>query len=427
MPGSSVIVVGAGLAGLCCALELHRRGHAVTVLEASDAVGGRVRSDHLDGFTLDRGFQVYLTSYPEGQRVLDHEALRLGAFYPGALVRVEGAFHKVADPRRKPLDAARGFLSPVATMLDKARLPGFERSVRVGTLEQIWDRPERATIDQVTAAGFDPRTIDRFFRPFFGGVFFDTDLRTSSRMFEFVFRMFGEGRASLPAGGMQRIPEQVASRLPTGNVRTNALVKSLTPRSVTLESGESIKSDAVVVAADMDSARSLLPDAVPARGWRSTVTLWFAAENSPTAGEPILVLDAEGGEGPVNHLAVVSDAAPTYAPPGASLVSASAAKQDAVNADPQALESAARRQLSGWYGDAVHRWRLLRADRIRHALPDQTPPALTPARRPVTTPSGVFICGDHIDNASINGAMESGRRAAEAVDAAFTAAPNRPA
>lgn len=431
MESVDVVIVGAGLAGLCCALELVAKKRTVAVLEASDAVGGRVRTDVVDGFRLDRGFQVLLTAYPEAQRVLDYDALRLGSFYPGAMVRCEGKFHKIADPRKRPLDAAKGFLSPVATLADKARLAVLEHRVKSGTEEQMWERPERATIDVLRDAGFAETTIDRFFRPFFGGVFFDRELATSSRMFEFVFRMFSAGRAALPAAGMQAIPEQLAARLPSGMVKLNARVRSIDSRGgasgvhrVTIDSGEGAKARCVVVATDMDACAGLARGTgevgagqARSRGWRSTSTLWFACEKPPV-GEPILVLDGEG-EGPVNHAAVPSLVCPTYAPAGAHLIGLSVADQRAAAMPTGELEAAARSQMLRWFGGGVESWRLLKHHFVERALPDQTAGRLTPARRDLGAGAAVFACGDHLDNASINGAMESGGRAAAAVHAAL--------
>ncbi len=418
MTDPEAIIIGAGLAGLCCARGLARAGRRVLLLEASDAVGGRVRTDLVDGFRLDRGFQVLLTSYPEAREVLDFTALRLHEFYPGALVRCDGRFHKVADPRRKPLDAAKGFLSPVATLADKARLAVFEQRLRLGGDDACWTRPEKPALELLRDAGFAPLTIDRFFRPFFGGVFLDRGLDVSSRVFEFLFRMFGQGRAALPERGMGAIPGQLAAALPAGSVRLGARVKSCDANSVTLDSGEKITARAVVVATDADAARSLLPEHPPrAVKWRATSTLWYACDRPPV-NEPVLILNGEGApaeHAPVNSVAMTSIVCPGYAPPGAHLVNVSVIDQDAAARPTAALDQACRAQLSQWFGPAAASWRLLRHHFIPHALPQHRAGDLEPPRRPVDTPSGVFLCGDHLDNASINGAMESGRRAAEAV------------
>jgi phytoene dehydrogenase-like protein len=255
--------------------------------------------------------------------------------------------------------------------------------------------------------------IDRFFRPFFGGVFLDRQLVTSSRLFRFLYRTFAEGETAVPARGMGAIPEQLAEPLPAESIRLNSPVESAEPGRVALRGGEVLSARAVVVATDGPAAARLLGGRIEAPKSRSVCGLYFAADESPLK-EPIVVLDGDG-RGPVNHLAVLSDVAPSYAPPGSALISASV-----LGAPPQddvALEAAVRDQLTDWFGPAVRRWRHLRTYRIAHALPDQTAPALDVPERPVMLADGLYVCGDHRDNASINGAMASGFRAAQAVAA----------
>jgi phytoene dehydrogenase-like protein len=256
--------------------------------------------------------------------------------------------------------------------------------------------------------------IDAFFRPFFGGVLLDRGLSASSRMLDFVFRMMAEGDVALPREGMGAIPEQMARRLPEGTVRLGTRVVSLSPSEARLESGETIAARAVVVATEGPEAARLTGQLAPPAS-RSVTALYFAAESAPVA-EPILVLDGDGS-GPVNNLCFPGQVAPSYAPAGATLVSASVLEGPE---DPAALESAVRRQLAEWFGGEVEWWRLLRTYRIPHAQPDQTPPALEPVERPVELAGGLFVCGDHRDTASLHGALVSGRRAAEAVQRAVS-------
>jgi phytoene dehydrogenase-like protein len=252
--------------------------------------------------------------------------------------------------------------------------------------------------------------MDRFFRPFFGGIFLDRSLTSSSRMFDFVFRMLSLGSTSLPAQGMGAITEQLAARLPPDSIFTGRNVASVAPNEVVLESGEKRPARAVVVASEGPEAARLV-ESLPKPGSRDVTCLYFAAERAPVA-QPILVLNGED-EGPVNNLCVPSTVAPAYAPAGQALVSVTVLEVD--GRDEASLEADVRRQLEGWFGDAVRDWRHLRTYRIAHALPDQTPPALEPPEREIKLSSGLFVCGDHRDNASINGAMVSGHRTAEAV------------
>ncbi len=247
---ADVVIVGAGLAGLACALRLHEAGAGVRVLEASDGVGGRVRTDVVEGFRLDRGFQVLLTAYPETRRVLDYAALDLRPFLPGALVRRSSHFHELSDPWRRPERAWRSLTAGVGSLADRLRMARFRGRVRRGSLEDLFRRPETSAAERLHAEGFSAEMIDAFFRPFFGGVLLDRSLSASSRMLEFVFRMMAEGDVAIPAAGMGAIPEQMAGRLPAGTVRLGARVAAASAREVRLESGETVGADAVVIATE---------------------------------------------------------------------------------------------------------------------------------------------------------------------------------
>ena len=420
-----VLIVGAGLAGLNCARRLAEGGVASRIFEASDEVGGRVRTDQLEGFLLDRGFQVFLTAYPEARRALDYERLSLRPFYSGALIRAGGEFVKFADPVRHPLDGLLTLFSSAAgTVGDKLRLGRLRLSTGEGAWEKLFRRPETTTLAALGAAGFSESLVEQFFRPFFGGVFLERELRTSSRMFEFTFRMFSSGVAALPAAGMGEIPRQLAARLAPGSVHLNAPVASVEAGAVTLASGERVAADAVVVAAGEYAAARLLgltPTAAAAPS-RTAACMYFAAGESPVA-EPILVLNGEGAAeaGPVNNLCVPSMVAPAYAPPGASLISVSVVGERASAVDAE-LEGAVREQLAGWFGAAVIRgWRHLRTYRIPRALPEQSHAALADASRVRLRP-GLYACGDYLDSASINGALRAGRLAAEAAIEDLTSA-----
>jgi phytoene dehydrogenase-like protein len=408
-PEPDVVVVGAGLSGLACALHLSEAGVPARLLEASDGVGGRVRTDLVAGFRLDRGFQVLLTAYPETRRILDYAALDLRPFLAGALVRRAGRFHELSDPWRRPARAVSTLFSGVGTLGDRLRIARYRARVGADSPEALFQRPETTALERLRDQGFSEAMIDAFFRPLFGGVLLDGALGSSSRMLDFVFRMMAEGDVALPAAGMGAIPEQIARRLPEGTVRLRTRVASVTSREVRLASGEAIAARAVVVATEGPEAARLTGQ-VPVPSSRPVTALYFAAERAPVA-EPILILDGDG-RGPVNNLCLPSQVAPSYAPPGSALVSASVLEGPD---DPVALEGEVRGQLTEWFGTVVDSWRLLRTYRIDHAQPDQTPPALDPVERPVELAGGLFVCGDHRDTASLHGALLSGRRAAEAV------------
>jgi phytoene dehydrogenase-like protein len=407
-----VYVVGAGLAGLRCARRLQEQDVAATVLEAGDEVGGRVRTDRVDDFLLDRGFQVLLTAYPEATDALDYRELELRPFYPGALVRTGGRFVTVADPFRRRWDGLRTVLAPVGSLGDKLKVASLRRRVTAGTLEDLFARPETTTREALADHGFSDTIVDRFFRPLFGGVLLDRELGTSSRMFEFVYRMFAVGDVALPARGMGAIPEQLAAGLPPDRVRLGQRVTAVGGGGLTLANGEQLQARAVVVATDGPTASGLLGGEPPAPASLAASCLYFAADSAPV-DEPIIVLDGDG-QGPVNHLCVPSTVAPAYAPPGAALVSAAVLDRPDLPRGPD-LEAAVLGQLADWFGSAVVGWRHLATYHIPHAQPAQPPGTLDPPERPVRLRPGLYLCGDHRDNASINGALTSGRRTADAV------------
>lgn len=404
--GGPVLVVGAGLAGLACARELVARGREVVVLEASDGVGGRVRTDVVDGFQLDRGFQVHLTSYPEAARVLDHAALDLRAFQPGALVWYGGRSHRVGDPFRRPVDLVPTLRAPIGSLADKVRIALLRRRVRSHTVVELLQGPDGATADALREAGFSPTIIDRFFQPFLAGVLLDPDLATSRRLFDVYWRSFADGEAVLPSAGMGAIPTQLASTLPEGTVRLETTVAEVGPGGVVLADGTALAAGAVVVATEGPAAARLL--GIPDPGSRPVCCVWFAADEPPWE-EPVLLLDGEG-RGPASNVVVHTNVAPSYAPPGAALVACAV-----VGPGDPGLAEAVRDQLRRWFGSVVDSWRHLRTDVIPHGQPLQLPP-FAPVRAVRHSP-GTYVCGDHRDTASIQGALHSGRRAAEAVDA----------
>jgi len=410
MSSPDVIIVGAGLSGLCCALRLRENGLSVLLLEASDGVGGRVRTDQVDGFLLDRGFQVLLTAYPEAQLMLDYGSLNLRYFSPGALIRYDGHFYRFVDPLRRPKDALVTMLSPIGTIGDKMRIALLRRRTRQGTLPDIYRRREATTLQYLKKFGFSENIINRFFRPFLSGVYFDRNLDVSSRMFEFGFRMFSAGGTALPACGMRAIPEQLASRLPEGSIRTGARVQSVEERGVRLVGGEVMKGRAVVIATEGPETARLLgeKDILPSRGMTG---LYFACEKPPIP-EPLLVLNAEGSE-PVNNLCVPTLVSPSYAPHGEHLVATTIIGTR--DEGDEALEALVKTQLQGWFGPGVEKWRLLRVYRIPHALPVQAPPVSDPTDPFVKVSPWLFTCGEYRNVASLQWAMMSGRRASEAV------------
>jgi phytoene dehydrogenase-like protein len=405
---ADVVIVGGGLAGLVCAQDLAAAGVSCQILEASDRVGGRVATDIVDGFLLDRGFQILLTAYPEVRRRLDLAALELAAFDPGAVVRLGGRFHRVADPLRRPGQIPETLLAPIGTLADKARLAALVLDVRAHSVATLVRRPDTTTAARLAAAGFSEGMVAAFWQPLFSGIQLDPALEVSSRRFDLILRMLACGSTAVPKQGMGAVPAQLAATLPSGTVRLGARVETVGSTSVDLADGERIEARAVVVATEGPEAHRLIGSSVPDPGSRSAACCWFSAPRPPWPG-PVILLDGEQS-GPAKNVVVMSEVAPSYAPPGVSLIAAAVP-------GPEALDSAVtgrvQEQLARWFGSSTAEWDHLRTDVIVHGQPRQAPPLSM--KKKVGLGQGLFVCGDHRDTASIQGSMFSGARAADAV------------
>ncbi len=404
-----MVVVGAGLAGLCAALRLTEGGLSVQVLDASDAVGGRVRTDVVDGLRLDRGFQLHNPAYPEAARVLDHDALDLRPFAPGVLVALGSKQHRLGDPRRGPSWALESARAPVGSLADKVRFAVYALRMAGASPRDLVTQADSPAEAALRAAGIDDRFLDSVLRPFLAGVFLEPDLTTSRRFLNLVLRTFVRGSPGVPALGMQAIPEQLAGRLPGGCVRLGVAALAVRPGEVDTDDG-TVRGRAALVATDPTTAGGLLPAVTVPR--MHPVTTWYhLADGDPAAltrGEPLLVVDG-ARRGPVVNSVVLTHAAPEYASDNRVLVSSSVlgVRSDAGE------ERDVRGHLGLLHGVDTRDWTLVRPVVVREALPAMTPPH--DFRKDVRLPDGLYVCGDHRDSSSIQGAMASGRRAAEAV------------
>ncbi|MFG3438098.1 NAD(P)/FAD-dependent oxidoreductase [Nonomuraea sp. NPDC047897] len=396
----AVIVVGAGMAGLACAVRLHEAGLAVRVLEAADGVGGRVRTDVVDGFRLDRGYQVFNTAYPEARRVLDIDALDVRPFASGMIVQGATARARVMLPWRHRRHALSGLLAGLGTLRDNAVLAAITTRDLVLPGSRLRAGRDRRTDEELRAWGMSAKMIDCLMRPFLAGVLLERDLETSSRVFHLLWRSFARGTIGVPALGMGRIPRQLADRLPPGAVTLGARVTEVAADGVRLADGTTIDGRAVVVATDPGSAGGLLSE-IEVPPMRAVTTFYHAAPRSPLH-EPVQVIDATGA---VTDTLVLTDAAPEYSADGRALVSTSVL---GLATD----ERPVRRRLGEIYG-TTSGWEHLATYPIPAALPAMPPPH--PLRKPVRLRSGLYVCGDHRDTASLQGALVSGRRAAQAV------------
>jgi phytoene dehydrogenase-like protein len=405
---TDALVVGGGAAGLVCAADLSRAGLEVALLEASDGLGGRVRTDTIDGFRLDRGFQILLTAYPQVRRRLDLDALGLGRFAPGAVVHTTAGSHRLADPRRRPADLLSTLLSPVATPADKLRAVRLLADVRLTPMSRLLRRPDVTTAERLRRAGFSARFVEGFWRPLFAGIQLDPDLEVSSKRFELILRMLAVGDTGLPHEGIGAVTAQLAAQVPTGSVRLNARVDAVAPGRVRLSDGSELTARTVIVATEAPAAARLLAGRVSDPGSRAVACGWFTLPAPPARG-PFLHLDGTGG-GPALNVVVMSEVQPSYAPPGRALIAAAVPGREALAPD---LTGRVTAQLQRFFGVGSGELAHLRTDVIVHGQPDQPPPLAL--KRPVALGDGLFVCGDHRDTASLQGAMFSGERTARAV------------
>ena len=395
------LVVGAGVAGLACAQDLVAAGLRVRVLEASDRVGGRMRTDVRDGFRFDRGFQVVNTSYPQMKRRMDLRGLRLRRFSPGVILCTPQGRLRFADPTRTPRlagDLMPGRLGSLRDLAGLAMLTGRDLLMPPRVLKRADDRTTRTAL--ADAAIGEP-LVETLFRPFLSGVFLEDELETSSRFFHLVWRSMLRGTLCLPADGVAEVPEQMAAALPEGTVDLGTPVERLTDDGVMTAYGREVAARAVVVAAGPAAAAALLPglDVPPAR---SVTTYYHAAPDTPLA-EPTLLVDTARR---VLNTVVVSEVSPAYAPRGRALVSTSVLGTDH---EPGA-EAEVRAVLAELYGKDTDGWEPVAVYPVAEALPAMTPP--WPLSRSTRHAPGRYVCGDHRATGSVQGAMASGARAA---------------
>ena len=407
---ADVIIIGAGLAGLSCARILQKHRINYLLLDGAEKVGGRIRTDIVDGFQLDRGFQVLQTAYPDAKEILSYPELKLKSFFPGAMIRYQDKFHRLADPFRDLYTAAKGLFSPIGTLKDKLLVGMLRTQVAFGTLEKLLLKPEVTTLQRLKSFGFSDVIIDRFFKPLYSGIFLENELSTSSRAFDYNFRMMALGDICLPSEGMEAIPRQLLTMLDPAKIKLNSKVASLSENKVALASGETLTAPKIVLAVDQPQACKLLEVTVAPK-MKTVTTLYFSAAKAPTTA-PILFLNAQSS-GPVMNMCVPTNVCKSYAPEGKALISCSVLKHDF--ASEEMLFQKVLEQMKQWFGNEVDAWKHVRTYKIINALPIQEPPLADVSSKPMQVLKGLYQCGDYGGIASIQTALQSGRLVGEAL------------
>ena len=363
---TDVIIIGAGMSGLTAAVYLTKQGKSVQIFEASDSVGGRIKTENYNGFLLDHGFQVLLTAYPECLKLLDYNALDLKPFLPGATVLYENGQFEIADPFRRPKALFSTIFAPVGSLKDKANTFFLKNKLVGSSVEKLFDKKEVSTLEQLQKYGFSQKIIGRFYKPFFSGIFLENELKTSSRMFDFIMKMFSEGDAAIPAKGMQQIPNQLAAMLPENCIHFNAKVSKIEGTTIFLTYNLQFEAENIIIATE---ATGIISDYKPnvEKASQSVTTIYFEAEIAPT-NQAIVVLNASENKKSANNLVVLTNVSKEYAPDGKVLIAVSYnGIASIIDAD---LAKNMQEELSFWYGSQVADWRFLKAFQIRYALPN---------------------------------------------------------
>ena len=402
-----IYIIGAGLSGLVAALELEKSGFSPVILEASGEIGGRIKTDEVDGFLLDHGFQVLNTAYPELAKYLDLPALHLKRFSPGAVIFEGKEFYLITDPIRNPLKIIGMAFSTVGTLLDKVKMFSLTKELKKKPNSKIFDEPSLPTHQYLRNYGFSDRIIDNFFKPFFRGIFLEKHLNTSSRMFEFVFKMFALGHAAIPEKGMREIPAMIRRQLSKTQIYFNTPVKQVEGKSIHLENGDIIEADRIVIATQPDRVMKQLQGQFSSP--QQVINLYFSLQKS-FIGKPMIGLLT--GDRLINNFVFMDDVAKSYSTNGRALLSVTVLESDV---EEMELIEAVKLELEEVSGVNAEYFQFVKAYHIPHALPFLEDPKYSIPMTECKITDHVYLAGDYLLNGSINAAMTSGRIAAEAI------------
>lgn len=396
-------IIGAGISGLIAAINLEKKGYHPTIIEATDRCGGRVKTDIVEGYQLDHGFQVLLEAYPKAKEYLDYDALALQPFLPGAIIYKNGKSQAIGDPLRSLKMLFPTMTARIGTLGDKLKILKLNKSLKKKTLEDIFSESETTTLLYLQNKGFSNAIITDFFKPFFTGIFLEADLHTSSRMFEFVYKMFGEGLATIPKDGIGAIPNQLRKQLINTTFLYNATVKSLHNTRIELQDGTTLEGDYTIVAAEASHLITNLRNQEVK--WKSCDTLYFTAQ-FPKDVRPLIGLVAD--EAAIINNLFYHNTLPTTAAPQKALLSVTVVKEHGLS--EEALIATVRSEL-GTYCNVTDTT-FLKRYKIKRALPDLKSLRYHCAPSETQLTDTIFLAGDHTLNGSLNAAMIAGERAA---------------
>ncbi|OAQ41914.1 hypothetical protein A5893_02000 [Pedobacter psychrophilus] len=404
-----VTIIGAGISGLTAAKLLNENGFDVLILEASDHIGGRVNTVNKNGYLLDRGFQVLLGNYPLAKELLNYKDLNLKAFDPGAKILYQKKIYDVLDPIKKPLSLFMTLISPIGSYTDKLIMFKLKINLKFKSIERIFEEEEQTTMSYLLKLGFSDKMINRFFIPFLGGIFLEKELTTSSRMFNFVFKMFGEGDALIPADGMQEIPKQLAKGLSSSQIVYDSFVIEIQDNKIICKNGTEYFSDYIIIASDEINLPKPFDKKV--KKYQSVNDYFFTSYKLPFK-EPIIALNANDNAF-VNNMAIMDNISKNYVPNGKHLISISIVK-DVSNLSEEDIVRRIKDEMSEWFD--VNDWEFLESFQINYALPNQLNVKNDLSDLDIIQHNNIFNCGDYLTNGSINAAMYSGKRVFEIIN-----------
>ena len=399
-----VNIIGAGIAGLTCAHYLKKSSMNVCLYEASGNIGGRMQTEDFAGYKLDHGFHVLLTAYPEVKRIINYKELGLESFYTGSLVRYKDCFHLMSDPFRNPLDGVLSLANPIGTVLDKVNI-GL---LRMGLRSMSSYADSTTTADALDSFGFSASIKERFLAPFLRAIYLEPELSTSIRKFDEVFKNFANGEIAVPSMGISSIPKQLGSSLSGDELKLNTPVRNINRNIIELESGQKIESNNTVIAVEESNANNLLGVTKNNSSYKTEVACLYFGVKKTNVPEAILIINGTGS-GPVNNLSLMPRGT-EYAPEDFKLVVVSVVSHQFL--DKNNLQQLVVDQLEQWYGIEVRNWRYLKTHKIKRPVPC---PAGMPLKITSKVREGMYRCGDYMGVASLNTAIKSGRKAAEAI------------
>ncbi|WP_439151288.1 FAD-dependent oxidoreductase [Winogradskyella sp.] len=397
-------IIGAGISGLIAAKTLEENGYSPTIIESTNTVGGRVKTDIVDGYQLDHGFQVLLNAYSKAKEHLDLEALNLQKFLPGAVIFNNKKAKTIGDPLRDLSLLIPTLTANIGSISDKLKILKLNTALKKKSIADIFKTESQTTLDYLKAKGFTNIIIDEFFRPFFSGIFLEPDLRTSSRMFEFVYKMFGEGLAVLPKDGIVAISNQLKDGLKHTTIKFNNKVKQVNDKSIVLKNGEVIKTHFTIIAT---MANNLVPNLNDQKQiWKSCYNLYFETEQR-NIKQPLIGLIADK-EALINNI-FFHNSLETTSKGKNELLSVTVVKSHKLNEED--LIKHVRQELHT-YCD-IKTLKFIKCFHIKNALPDLKYLQYDISPTETQLKPTVYLAGDYLLNGSLNAAMLSGERAAQ--------------